>query len=130
MCYQPTIGKLTIVVIKARDLKAKDLMGLSDPYVKMWLFFSNKRTVKQKTAVHFATLNPTFNDTFVFDIPWEKIRDAYIEITVMDFDRVGRNELIGKFTLGPRSGPVETRHWNDMLGKPRQQVTQWHLLKD
>ncbi|XP_064618062.1 synaptotagmin-7-like isoform X2 [Liolophura sinensis] len=130
LCYQPTIGRLTMVIMKAKDLKAKDLIGTSDPYVKMWQFFGNKRTVKRKTAVHFGTLNPVFNETFIFDIPWEKIRDCSIEITVMDYDRVGRNDLIGKFTLGPRSGPMETRHWNDMLSKPRQPVAQWHMLKD
>lgn len=47
---------------------------------------------------------------------------------VMDFDKVGRNEMIGKIILSSKSGPLETRHWNDMITKPRQQVAQWHLL--
>lgn len=76
------------------------------------------------------TLNPVYNESFFFEIPWDKIREAAIEVIVMDFDKVGRNEMIGKIILSSKSGPLETRHWNDMITKPRQQVAQWHLLKD
>lgn len=92
--------------------------------------YGNNKVEKKKTTMKKRTLNPVFNETFIFDIPWEKIREASLEVTVMDFDKVGRNELIGKYVLGSRSGPVETRHWNDMIAKPRQQIAQWHLLKD
>ena len=29
LCYQPTVGRITVVIIKARELKAKDINGLS-----------------------------------------------------------------------------------------------------
>ena len=29
LCYQPTVGRITIVVMKARELKAKDITGTS-----------------------------------------------------------------------------------------------------
>ncbi|BFZ24916.1 hypothetical protein BsWGS_27954 [Bradybaena similaris] len=130
LCYQPNIGRLTITVMKAKDLKAKDLTGYSDPYVKIWLFYGAARMEKKKTSIKMKTLNPTYNEAFIFDIPWEKVREANLEVSVMDFDKVGRNELIGRVVLGCRSGPMETRHWNDMVAKPRQQVAQWHMLKD
>ena len=38
--------------------------------------------------------------TFEFDVPWEQIRDCSLEVSVMDFDTIGRNELIGKLMLG------------------------------
>ncbi|CAG5134437.1 unnamed protein product [Candidula unifasciata] len=130
LCYQPNIGRLTVTVMKAKDLKAKDLTGYSDPYVKIWLSYGGARVEKKKTNIKMRTLNPIYNESFIFDIPWEKIREATLDISVMDFDKVGRNELIGRVVLGCRSGPMETRHWNDMVSKPRQQVAQWHLLKD
>ena len=102
----------------------------SDPYVKIWLYFGNTKVEKKKTNIKMRSLNPVYNESFIFEIPWEKIREASLEVTVMDFDKVGRNEMIGKVILGCRSGPMETRHWNDMVAKPRQQVAQWHLLKD
>ncbi|XP_055889658.1 synaptotagmin-7-like isoform X4 [Biomphalaria glabrata] len=130
LCYQPNIGRLTVTVMKAKDLKAKDITGSSDPYVKIWLSFGATRVEKKKTNIKMRSLNPIYNESFIFDIPWEKIREANLEVSVMDFDKVGRNELIGRVVLGCRSGPMETRHWNDMVAKPRQQVAQWHLLKD
>lgn len=102
----------------------------ADPYVKIWLHFGGTKIEKKKTSIKMRSLNPVYNESFIFEIPWEKIREAMLEVSVMDFDKLGRNELIGKVILGSRSGPMETRHWNDMISKPRQQVAQWHLLKD
>ncbi|XP_041351689.1 synaptotagmin-7-like isoform X2 [Gigantopelta aegis] len=130
LCYQPNIGRLTIIVIKARDLKIKDITGSSDPYVKIWLMQGGQKIEKKKTTIKKRSLNPVFNESFIFDIPWEKMRESSLDVAVMDFDKLGRNELIGKILLGGHSGPMETRHWNDMVSKPRQQVAQWHLLKD
>lgn len=130
LCYQPNIGRLTVIVMKAKELKAKDITGSSDPYVKIWLHFGGTKIEKKKTSIKMRSLNPVYNESFIFEIPWEKIREAMLEVSVMDFDKLGRNELIGKVILGSRSGPMETRHWNDMISKPRQQVAQWHLLKD
>ena len=62
--------------------------------------FGDKRVEKKKTPVYKCNLNPIFNATFEFDVPWEQIRDCALDVTVMDFDTVGRNELIGKLILG------------------------------
>lgn len=72
----------------------------TDPYVKVWLMFGDKRVEKKKTPVYKCNLNPIFNATFEFDVPWEQIRDCALDVQVMDFDTVGRNELIGKLCLG------------------------------
>ena len=89
----------------------------ADPYVKVWLVFGEKRLEKKKTPVYKCNLSPTFNQvrhilyshcycryffcqTFEFDVPWEQIRDSSLDISVMDFDTIGRNELIGRLMLG------------------------------
>ena len=33
-------------------------------------------------------------------MPWEQIRDCSLDISVMDFDTIGRNEMIGRLMLG------------------------------
>ena len=45
------------------------------------------------------TLNPEFNEQFEFYIPMEKLKDYTLEVIVMDKDRIGRNECIGKVTF-------------------------------
>uniref|UniRef100_A0A6B2E5H5 Putative ca2+-dependent phospholipid-binding protein synaptotagmin n=1 Tax=Phlebotomus kandelakii TaxID=1109342 RepID=A0A6B2E5H5_9DIPT len=131
LCYQPSSSILTLSLIKARNLKAKDINGKSDPYVKVWLQFGEKRVDKRKTPIFKCTLNPIFNEAFSFSVPWEKIRECSLDIMVMDFDNIGRNELIGRILLAGKngSGASETKHWQDMISKPRQTIVQWHRLK-
>jgi len=40
--YVPTAGKLTVVVLEAKNLKKMDVGGLSDPYVKIALMMNGK----------------------------------------------------------------------------------------
>uniref|UniRef100_A0A8C4KN57 Synaptotagmin 7 n=1 Tax=Dromaius novaehollandiae TaxID=8790 RepID=A0A8C4KN57_DRONO len=121
---------LTVKIMKAQELPAKDFSGTSDPFV--WLMYKDKRVEKKKTVVMKRCLNPVFNESFVFDIPTERLRETTIVITVMDKDRLSRNDVIGK--VGPiylswKSGPGEVKHWKDMIARPRQAVAQWHQLK-
>ncbi|XP_043915113.1 synaptotagmin-7 [Protopterus annectens] len=129
LCYNPSANTITVNIIKARNLKAMDIGGTSDPYVKVWLMHKDKRVEKKKTVVMKRCLNPVFNESFVFDIPTEKLRETTIIITVMDKDKLSRNDVIGKIYLSWKSGPGEVKHWKDMIARPRQTVAQWHQLK-
>ena len=50
-------------------------------------------------------------------------------VTVVDYDRVGASEPIGKVLLGCDAKGAELRHWSEMLATPRRPVAQWHTLK-
>jgi len=39
------------------------------------------------TSTHQKTLNPIFNETFTFSVPYERIRHTSLVISVMDHDR-------------------------------------------
>ncbi|KAM6937404.1 synaptotagmin-7 isoform 2-T2 [Xenentodon cancila] len=129
LCYNPTANTITVNIIKARNLKAMDIGGTSDPYVKVWLMHKDKRIEKKKTVVMKRCLNPIFNESFPFDVPAHVLRETTIVITVMDKDRLSRNDVIGKIYLSWKSGPAEVKHWKDMLARPRTNVAQWHALK-
>ena len=102
----------------------------TDPYVKIWMCHDGKKVEKKKTSIKERTLNPVFNESFIFNVPYEKIRQTSLLISCMDYDRMGRNELIGQVVLSSKSGPMEVKHWNEMFTKSRQPVAQWHILKD
>lgn len=51
-------------------------------------------------------------------------------VTVVDYDRIGTSEPIGKVCLGYNASGTELRHWSDMLASPRRPIAQWHTLKD
>lgn len=76
-----------------------------DPYVKVWLMYKDKRVEKKKTVVMKRCLNPVFNESFAFDIPTERLRETTIVITVMDKDRLSRNDVIGKVGDTPEGHP-------------------------
>ncbi|XP_034445227.1 rabphilin-3A isoform X1 [Hippoglossus hippoglossus] len=129
LCYNPSANTITVNIIKARNLKAMDIGGTSDPYVKVWLMQKDKRVEKKKTVTMKRCLNPIFNESFPFEVPAHVLRETTIIITVMDKDRLSRNDVIGKIYLSWKSGPGEVKHWKDMLARPRTNVAQWHALK-
>lgn len=51
-------------------------------------------------------------------------------LTVVDYDRIGTSDAIGKVTLGCNATGSELRHWSDMLASPRRPIAQWHSLKN
>lgn len=58
--------QLTIGILQAADLLSMDSGGTSDPYVKVLLLPDKKK--KFDTKVHKKTLNPVFNESFVFKV--------------------------------------------------------------
>ncbi|CAM4936837.1 unnamed protein product [Rotaria socialis] len=128
--YVPTAGKLTITILEAKNLKKMDVGGLSDPYVKLSLMMNGKRLKKKKTSIKKCTLNPYYNESFTFEVPFEQIQKVQLVVTVVDYDRIGTSEPIGKVVLGCNATGTELRHWSDMLASPRRPIAQWHSLKD
>ncbi|XP_058243842.1 synaptotagmin-1b [Hemibagrus wyckioides] len=127
--YVPTAGKLTIVILEAKNLKKMDVGGLSDPYVKIHLIQNGKRLKKKKTTIKKNTLNPYYNESFSFEVSSEQIQKVQIVVTVLDYDKIGKNDTIGKILVGTNSSGTEQRHWEDMLASPRRPIAQWHALK-
>ncbi|CAL8322941.1 unnamed protein product [Lota lota] len=128
LCYLPTAGRMTLTVIKCRNLKAMDITGSSDPYVKVSLICDGRRLKKRKTTTKRSTLNPVYNEAIIFDIPPENVEQVSLSITVMDYDRVGHNEVIGVCYTGPDAQGLGRDHWNEMLAYPRKPITHWHAL--
>ncbi|XP_026858045.1 synaptotagmin-10 isoform X4 [Electrophorus electricus] len=128
LCYLPTAGRMTLTVIKCRNLKAMDITGSSDPYVKVSLICDGRRLKKRKTTTKKSTLNPVYNEAIIFDIPPENVEQVSLSIMVMDYDRVGHNEVIGVCRTGPDAEGLGRDHWNEMLAYPRKPITHWHSL--
>lgn len=127
--YVPTAGKLTICILEAKNLKKMDVGGLSDPYVKIHLLQNGKRLKKKKTTVKKNTLNPYYNESFSFEIPQDQMPKIQAVITVLDYDKIGKNDAIGKIWVGNKAKGGELRHWSDMVSNPRRPIAQWHPLR-
>lgn len=115
---------------------------------------SGKRLKKKKTTIKKNTLNPYYNESFSFEVPCEQmevhktihmhththycnrlksvvlsLQKVQIAVTVLDYDKIGKNDAIGKLLLSGNSSGTELRHWSDMLANPRRPIAQWHSLK-
>ncbi|CAI5790002.1 synaptotagmin-3 [Podarcis lilfordi] len=128
LCYLPTAGRLTVTIIKATNLKAMDLTGFSDPYVKASLMCEGRRLKKRKTSIKKNTLNPSYNEALVFDIPQDSMEHVSITLAVMDYDCIGHNEVIGMCRVGSDADAPGRDHWAEMLANPRKPIEHWHQL--
>lgn len=59
-------SQLTVGILQCADLISMDSGGTSDPYVKVFMLPDKKK--KFDTKVHKKTLNPVFNESFVFKV--------------------------------------------------------------
>ncbi|XP_024943813.1 synaptotagmin-4 isoform X2 [Cephus cinctus] len=133
LCWQPAASRLTVVVLKARNLPKMDVTGLADPYVKIYLLYNNQRIAKKKTHVKKRTLSPVFNESFIFDIPngTDGLGNISLEFMLLDWDRVTKNEVIGRLELGgSKSQGSALNHWNEVCSSPRRQIADWHKLRE
>ena len=130
--YVPSSGKLTVGILECKNLKKMDITGSSDPYVKIKLLDQKGKRIgeKKKTSVKMQNLNPYFNESFVFFVKEELLREVTLELTVCDYDKIGSSEFIGKVSVGYNRKGVELQHWREMLKTPRHSAVQWHVLKN
>ena len=107
------------------------VLFISDPYVKIYLLYNNQRIAKKKTHVKKRTLNPVFNESFLFDVPYnEGLQNISLEFLVLDWDRMTKNEVVGRLEIGARTRGPQQHHWNEVMNCPRKQIAEWHKLTD
>ncbi|XP_062392636.1 synaptotagmin-like protein 2 isoform X3 [Sardina pilchardus] len=75
-----------------------------DPFVKCTVLPDTSRKGRQKTRVAKKTADPVFNHTMVYDgFKPEDLREACVELTVWDHDRLS-NHFLGGLRLGLGTG--------------------------
>nr|XP_053653209.1 myoferlin-like [Cherax quadricarinatus] len=90
---------LEIKVVSASSLQNLETLGKSDPYVTI-----NFQGEKKKTEVQDGTLDPVWEETLKWELGTKPPRaDECIDITVKDYERIGKNRLLGKATIALRN---------------------------
>lgn len=155
--YLPTAERLTITIIKLRNVKFTSVVSninKFNPYVRVLMLNgkTGKKIKKRKTKFLRAVMQPEFNETLTFDLPITQLdmvqflivlcnkilpegstnivdHTSDSEDSVSSF-RNSANISIGKVALGKGvRGSTERLHWFSVLQNPRKSVNVWHTLK-
>jgi len=132
LLYSKITSNFHVRIIRGSQLLPMDFGHTSDPYCKLYLYPSNDMTSKCifKTTVKRSTLQPEFNEEFVFQhIQLQDLISKTLQITVFDKDVGKKDDYIGGFEMGQSASGDELRHWLFMVKSPEQWVDMWHKLK-
>ncbi|KAL6611180.1 hypothetical protein ACP70R_039108 [Stipagrostis hirtigluma subsp. patula] len=95
-------GRLSVTVVKATSLKNKELIGKSDPYVRLYV----RPMFKVKTKVIDDDLNPEWNETFHLIVEDKETQSVIFE--VYDEDKLQQDKKLGVAKLPVNSLEPET----------------------
>ncbi|KAA0045733.1 synaptotagmin-1-like [Cucumis melo var. makuwa] len=89
--YRKPVGILHVKVVKAMNLKKKDLLGASDPYIKLKL--TDDKLPSKKTSVKHNNLNPEWNEEFKLIV--RDPQSQALELHVYDWEKIGKHDKMG-----------------------------------
>ncbi|KAJ3033983.1 hypothetical protein HDV00_005602 [Rhizophlyctis rosea] len=88
-------GEVTFTIVAAKDLKAVDNGGTSDPYIKVVQEWRGKSKTLHKTAVIKKSLNPVWTrETFTIKVPPQQLR-----FVIKDHNTFGDNVDLGEVLI-------------------------------
>jgi hypothetical protein len=116
---------VSITVVKAKDLDAKDLGGTSDPYIIIHVLESDvekkaKLPKLGKTSTIMKNLNPDWgknNDGFGEELGSFVPRNCKLHLECYDYDSVGSDDLIGELII------------DTSVITPESSVLKWYALE-
>nr|XP_016502039.1 PREDICTED: synaptotagmin-1-like isoform X1 [Nicotiana tabacum] len=85
------VGILHVKILRAMKLRKKDLLGASDPYVKLKL--TESKLPSKKTTVKHSNLNPEWNEEFSMVV--KDPESQALEISVYDWEQIGKHDKMG-----------------------------------
>uniref|UniRef100_A0A1I8MB26 C2 domain-containing protein n=1 Tax=Musca domestica TaxID=7370 RepID=A0A1I8MB26_MUSDO len=140
LSYLPTAERITIVVVKARNLQLRvpskrnpDIMhDIQNIFVKVYLMNNDKKVLKKRTSLKRKDRCPVFNEFVIFSLPPQSLTTAQIRLTVYGTtqdDPATVTPLGHVFAGSTCSNGKGLRHWHQMLSSLRKPVAMWHVLR-
>ena len=116
--YREFDQTLHVLIMHVRNLIPPKVQGYAEPYVKSYLLPDPTKATKQKTRIIRRSLNPTYNETLKYKMPYEDLQRHTLQVTVWDHDGLKENEYLGGVNI-----------YLSTVDLTREK-TQWYKLKD
>ncbi|KDR22753.1 synaptotagmin-12-like [Zootermopsis nevadensis] len=129
LSYLPTAERLTVVVVKARNLKFPQDRESGDSFVKVYLLQHGKKVHKKRTSVKKRERSPIFNEAMIFSVPVHTLQTIQLRVTVAESTGESRTCPIGHVIVGTQASGKALSHWNQMLSSLRKPIAMWHPLR-
>lgn len=132
LSYLPTAERLTLVVVKARNLRGVNSTP-GDFFVKVYLLQQGKKIHKKKTSVKKGEKSPIFNEAIIFSVSAHALQTIQLRLTVAELNGdQGTNPKaysVGHIIIGSTSTGKALAHWRQMLAALRRPIAMWHPLR-
>ncbi|XP_032581001.1 uncharacterized protein LOC6618666, partial [Drosophila sechellia] len=135
LSYLPTAERLTIVVVKARNLKLdgeqpapESAETVHSVFVKVYLMDKDRKVLKKRTSLKRKDRSPIFNESMIFSVPPPSLTTTQLRVTVFGVTTSGVTPL-GHIVAGSCAVGKGLRHWHQMLSSLRKPVAMWHVLR-
>ncbi|KAI6241496.1 Rabphilin-1 [Aphelenchoides fujianensis] len=129
ICYNIQQGSLFVHIKRCAELLGMDSSGFSDPYCKVSLTPLSSKAHRQRTAIKKRTLNPEFNETLKFIVPFKDLPKKTLEIGVYDHDVARHDDYIGGIVLSTAASGERGVQWTECIENPGKTFEHWHKLE-
>ncbi|KAF5401396.1 hypothetical protein PHET_05290 [Paragonimus heterotremus] len=129
--YNQTTGKFEAIIQKAHGLRVPGSASTKPTTYVQLEFRKEDNTIlaESKTKPVKKLSDPTFDETFVFNITKTQLDTVSLTITVLSKRAAGKKVKIGQFVMGHQnSSQIEKEHWDDIISARGQRVARWHKL--
>jgi len=100
--FEPSDSHVLVAVFSASNLKRMDYLGLSDPYLRIFVGQEN-----QDTDIQYTTLHPVWNQLFCFPVDATALQSENpIKFECFDYDLGKKDDFLGDSVL----------RWSDVDG--------------
>nr|XP_022319811.1 synaptotagmin-15-like [Crassostrea virginica] len=132
LCYMPSIEKIKVVIIKARNLRQIEIDQNRHVFVRLQMLHGHKVCKTKNTMHQKASTEPTFNESFSFSMSGRIVDTCSFEISLITSTKTpfSHDEIYGKTVIGSFmfARGDELLHWQEMMNQPRSSVVKWHQL--
>uniref|UniRef100_A0A9J2Q8X3 C2 domain-containing protein n=1 Tax=Ascaris lumbricoides TaxID=6252 RepID=A0A9J2Q8X3_ASCLU len=129
LVYNVQQGSLFVTIKRCVELAGMDSTGFSDPYVKVALIPVTSKAHRQKTSIKKRTLNPEFNETLAFVVPFKDLPKKTLQIAVYDHDVGKQDDYIGGILLSASAKGDRQKQWIYCMQNPGSPIDYWHRLE-